>query len=217
MVDTATSSCWGVPITVFDLARGIFCRLQRPNIEDHETLVRWLNDPYLATTVFDDANYVGTAEDQAKFWIEHNAEVYGASELTLIARSMKDNAPVGLLLLKNVDWRSRTADIHYLVGEAKFRNTAYGPELALLSMLWAFNTLNFHKIYGYVMSDNTASQNLASFGGTQESVVKNYIETDTGWLDYHLYSLSAADFRNFLEKNKNGVLRRHFQRQLILQ
>lgn len=202
---------------MFDIARGIACRLQRPNIADHSTLVRWLEDPFLGTTVFDEANFMGDSQEQAKFWIEHNAEVYGASEIALIARRLRGNEPVGLLLLKSIDWRSRTADLHFLVGEEKYRNSIYGPEITLLGLLWAFNSLNFHKLYGYILASNKASQNLAGFGGVEEGILKNYFETEDGWNDYHLYSLTSEEFRTFLQDNKTGVLRRHFQNKIIVE
>ena len=197
---------------MFDLIQGIYCNLQRPNEDDYDTMVRWMKDPFLNTTVFDESSFEGGAKQQARVWIDGNAEVFGAEDLVVMARSAKTGQSIGLVLLKNIDWKSRTADIHYLVGEAEFRHNRYGPEIALLGLKLAFHFLNLHKIYGYVLSTNDNSRSLADFGALEEGVLAHYLQTDHGWADYHLFSLRGPDFQGFLDRHRDGVLRRYYRK-----
>lgn len=200
---------------MFDSVRGIYCALRRPNLEDLETIARWLDDPYLNSTVFDSTSFVNDAQDQAMAWLEENSAVYGGDNLLGLAYSVKSHKPIGMVWFNNIDWKSRTADLRYLVGEDQYRNSLFGPEIVLLSLQMAFNVMNLHKVYGYVLSGNDDSIRLAEFGGIKEGVLKNYVPVGDGWNDYHLYAMFADDFRAFLQQHKDGVLRRHFKNGLI--
>ncbi|CZF83015.1 hypothetical protein GCE9029_03580 [Grimontia celer] len=200
---------------MFDSVRGIYCALRRPNLEDLDTIVRWLDDPYLNSTVFDSSSFVNGAKDQAMTWLEENAAVYGGDNLLGLVCSVKSGKPIGMVWFNNIDWKSRTADLRYLVGEEEYRTSVFGPEIALLSLQMAFNVMNLHKVYGYVLSGNNDSISLADFGGRKEGVLKNYVRAGDGWNDYHLYAMFSEDFRAFLQEHKEGVLRRHFKKGIF--
>lgn len=200
---------------MFDSVRGIYCGLRRPNIDDIETITRWLDDPYLNSTVFDSTCFADDRTEQAMKWLEVNACVYGADELLVLAYSVKSNKPIGMVWFNNIDWKSRTADLRYLVGEKDYRNSLFGPEIVLLSMLLAFNIMNLHKVYGYVLSGNVDSISLADFGAIKEGVLKNYVPVKDGWNDYHIYAMFPDVFQSFLQQHKDGVLRRHFKNGLL--
>lgn len=210
-------TCWwsGAKITVFDIVRGLYCNLRRPNLEDKATLVRWMKDPYLNSTVFDDQSFVGGASRQATHWIKENTKVYGAESLLALAYTVKGKHPIGFVLLTNIDWKSRNADLRYLVGDAKYRQSLFGPEIALLSLQLAFHVLNLHKTYAYVLSGNKDSLGLAAFGGREEGILKHYVPTQDGWNDYHLYCMFDSDFQTFLKDHRDGVLRRHYSAGLL--
>ncbi|MDD1780581.1 GNAT family N-acetyltransferase [Enterovibrio sp. ZSDZ35] len=196
---------------MFDSVRGIYCALRRPNLEDLDTIAGWLEDPYLNSTVFDGSNFTNGAQDQAMTWLEQNAAVYGGDNLLGLVCSVKSGKPIGMVWFNNIDWKSRTADLRYLVGEAEYRTSVFGPEIALLSLQMAFHVMNLHKVYGYVLSGNEDSIRLAEFGGIKEGVLKNYVPVEDGWNDYHLYAMFSDDFQALLQEHKDGVLRRHFR------
>ncbi len=200
---------------MFDSIRGIYTLLRRPNIEDIDVMARWMNDAYLNSTVFDQASFAGGAEQQAMNWLEENAAVYGGDNLVLLACAMNSGQPIGMVWFSNIDWRSRTADLRYLVGEPEYRTSLFGPEIALLSLQLAFHTLNLHKLYGYVLSSNVDSIKLADFGAVKEGILEHYLYTGGSWNDYHMYAMFSEGFQRFLEENRQGVLRRHYRAGLI--
>ena len=81
------------------VSQGLFCYLQRPDLEDQSVITRWLNDPFLRETVFDPGNFIGDPDEQEQAWIEGNAELFGADNLVLIAKRNKDDVPLGLFIL----------------------------------------------------------------------------------------------------------------------
>lgn len=200
---------------MLNVAKGLFCNLQRPSIEDAEVLLEWLQDPFLQNKVFGIEPELEQAQEVVQKWIEENTELFGTENLVLIARHTKTNVPLGLILLKNIDWRNRNVDIHYLIADKKYRDGPYGPEMVLTALVFLFHTLNFHKVYGYVYSNNLSSLNMANFAAKEEGILKNYSYINGKWLDYHLYSINQQDFREFLDMNKTRFLRHHFKKGYI--
>lgn len=200
---------------MFDVAKGLFCNLQRPSLEDAETLLEWVQDPYLQEKVFGMEPELDQAQEIVQKWIEENTELFGADNLVLIARHVKKDIPIGLVMLKNIDWRNRCVDIHYLIADKAHRDGPYGPEMVLTALVYIFHTLNFHKVYGYVYSNNLSSLNMANFAAKEEGILKNYSYANDQWLNYHLYSITGQNFKDFLDENKTKLLRHHFKKGYI--
>jgi len=200
---------------MFNVAKGLFCNLQRPSIEDADILLEWLRDPYLQDKVFGMEPELHEAQQIVQKWIEENTELFGADNLVLLARHIKSNIPIGLVILKNIDWRNRCVDIHYLIADKTYRNGPYGPEMVLTALVYIFQTLNFHKVYGYAYNNNLASLKMANFAAKEEGVLTQHTYVNNEWLNYHLYSINQQDFKSFLDKNKTIFLRHHFKKGYI--
>lgn len=200
---------------MFNVAKGLFCNLQRPSIEDYDTLVSWLNDPFLKDSFFGISSEDAAAEEMAKFWIEENTILFGSENLVLIAKHAKTDQAIGLLLFKNIDWKNKTIDMHYMIANQEKRDGPYGPEMVLTALVYLFHTLNFRKVHGYVYNNNNSSMSIASFAGREEGILKNYTYHDGQWLDYHLYALNQNEFQCFLNKHKTKMLRHHFKKGFI--
>lgn len=200
---------------MFNVARGLFCNLQRPSIEDADILLKWLQDPFLQNKVFGVEPQFNQAQEIVQKWIEGNTELFGADDLILIGRHVKKDIPIGLVMLKNIDWRNRNVDLHYLIADKAYRDGPYGPEMILTTLVFLFQTLNFHKVYGYVYNNNLSSLNIVNFAAKEEGILKNYSYTNNEWLDYHLYSINQENFKEFIDNNKDRLLRHHFKKGLI--
>lgn len=201
--------------SMFNVAKGLFCNLQRPSLDDVDTLLKWVQDPYLQERVFGIDPEFDNPQEIVQKWLEENTELFSAENLVLMGYHKKKNIPIGLVMLKNIDWRNRCIDIHYLIADKNYRDGPYGPEMVLTALVYIFHTLNFHKVYGYVYSNNLSSMNMADFAAKEEGVLKNYSYVDNQWLDYHLYSVTNQDFNEFIDKNRNTLLRHHFKKGFI--
>jgi RimJ/RimL family protein N-acetyltransferase len=60
----------------------------------------------------------------------------------------------GSVGLMHIDWISRKAEIGIMIGEKRFWNKGYGTEAMRLILKHGFETLNLHRLYLRVFSDN---------------------------------------------------------------
>lgn len=67
-----------------------------------------------------------------------------------------DIAPVhiGNVWLWNIETRHRKAELRVLIGEASGQNNGLGTESIVLLSRFAFERLNLHKVYAYVLKTN---------------------------------------------------------------
>ena len=65
---------------------------------------------------------------------------------------------VGNVWLWEMDFRHRKAELRIVIGESDARGKGIGPEAIGLVCLHAFQRLNLHKIYAYVLATNPGAR-----------------------------------------------------------
>lgn len=80
---------------------------------------------------------------------------------------------------------------------------------------YMFEELGLNKVYGFVYADNEASARINQFGGRIDGRLRRHQPDQKGWRDVIVFSITKEDFKNFIHKNANGVLRKHIARNLI--
>src|SRR5258708_1147608 len=110
---------------------------------------QWANDPELAR-LLDRARPVGELEHEQWFTALHTKQgcVYFAIETN------PDSAHIGNVWLWGIDWRHRKAELRIVIGEATGTGRGLGTEAINLACCYAFERLNLHKVFAYVLSIN---------------------------------------------------------------
>ncbi|OYP18666.1 GNAT family N-acetyltransferase [Streptomyces sp. FBKL.4005] len=80
---------------------------------------------------------------------------------------------VGIVHLRNTDWRVRSSEIAYVIAPWA-RGEGYASEAALASAQWLFHDHKFERLELRTAADNTASQQVAQkIGCISEGVLRN--------------------------------------------
>jgi UDP-4-amino-4,6-dideoxy-N-acetyl-beta-L-altrosamine N-acetyltransferase len=113
----------------------------------------WANDPEL-TRLMDRARPVSDLEHEE--WFAHLHEktdrVYFAIETN------EDNHHIGNVWLWDIDWRHRRAELRIVIGNKAHQKRGCGTEAISFICDYAFERLNLHKIYAYVLSINESAR-----------------------------------------------------------
>ncbi|MEU3415316.1 MULTISPECIES: GNAT family N-acetyltransferase [unclassified Streptomyces] len=101
------------------------------------------------------------------------AERTGGHGIVLAVTEFLTQRLVGLVHLKNTDWRVRSSELAYVIAPWA-RGEGYASESALAIAQWLFHDQEFERLELRTAADNTASQQVAQkIGCISEGVLRN--------------------------------------------
>lgn len=148
----------------------------------------WANDPELIR-LLDRARPVSDVEHERWFAAVHERSdcVYFAIETN------HDKRHVGNVWLSGIDWRHRKAEVRIVIGDTNTLGRGLGSEAIDLISVYAFDRLNLHKVYAYVLATNPRAQRAFEKAGfVMEGILRNDRWTGNQYSDvYVLGKLSS--------------------------
>ncbi|MEU9449445.1 GNAT family N-acetyltransferase [Streptomyces sp. NPDC048277] len=114
-------------------------------------------------------------ERDARAWITGTAPAERAEGrgIVLAVTEFLTQRLVGMVHLRNTDWRVRASEITYIVAPWA-RGEGYATEAALATAQWLFHDQKFERMELRTAADNTASQQVAQkIGCISEGVLRN--------------------------------------------
>jgi RimJ/RimL family protein N-acetyltransferase len=145
------------------------------------TLV-WVNDPELAGFL-DRSRPVSDIEHERWYQnlLERRDRQYFAIEL------VDGGAHVGNVWLWDIETRHRRAEVRILIGEAAGLDQGFGPEALELVTSHAFDRLNLHKVYAYVLETNPRARRAFEKAGFRpEGLLRSDRWADGRYVDVHV-------------------------------
>lgn len=119
--------------------------------------------------------------------------------------SDRDDAPIGITALNNVDRVFKTATFWGAVGEKSFRNRGYGTLAGLKLLTLAFRDLGLHSVYTWVVDGNPSLKIIERLGfrfiGRQRQC--HYI--DGRPYDRLMFDLLASEHRELDEERWHRI------------
>ena len=88
---------------------------------------------------------------------------------------------VGNVWLWEIDFRHRKAELRIVIGESDWRGKGAGTEAIELLCLHAFQRLNLHKVYAYVLATNPGARRAFEKAGFE---IEGTLKKDR-WVDDH--------------------------------
>jgi RimJ/RimL family protein N-acetyltransferase len=153
---------------------------------------RWANDPELMR-LLNRAAPVSEAEHERWF-----AALAGCDDRHYFAIETSAGAHVGNVWLWDIDRRHRKAELRIVIGEPDGQNRGLGPTAIDLACAHAFEELDLHRVYAFVLSINPRAKRAFQRAGFQcEGVLR-----DERWLgdrycdSYLLARLSGGELNS---------------------
>jgi len=85
-----------------------------------------------------------------KKWFENTVCNIKENKFFIVAK-LDDNNPIGLTYLQKVDLKNGNAEFSFYLGDPKYYSKGYAVEMELVTLEYAFNYLNLHKVYAEVL------------------------------------------------------------------
>lgn len=126
--------------------------LKALELHDLADRYRWLNDPDV-TRFFTNLGAIPLTENSLRQWydgISHQRDVHFSIYKT-------DGKHIGGAQLKSIDWRNRNAELGIFIGSKEEWGKGYCSQATDLLVKYAFGTLNLHRVWLRVDSENIAA------------------------------------------------------------
>ncbi|MGW7488768.1 GNAT family N-acetyltransferase [Streptomyces sp. NPDC054786] len=154
---------------------------------DVPALTAMMNDELVAAWTAIPQPYT---EDAARTWTTDSAPAERASGegIDFAVTEFLTQRLVGVVQLRNTDWRIRSSEISYVVASWA-RGEGYASEASLAVAHWLFHDQKFERVELRTAAGNTASQQVAQkIGCISEGVLRNAFiarsrTEDGGWTD----------------------------------
>ncbi|MCX4638212.1 GNAT family N-acetyltransferase [Streptomyces sp. RPA4-5] len=154
---------------------------------DVPSLAAMMNDELVAAWTAIPQPYT---EDAARRWTTESAQAERMSGhgIDFAVTEFLTQRLVGVVQLRNTDWRIRSSEISYIVASWA-RGEGYASEASLAVAHWLFHDRKFERIELRTAAGNTASQQVAQkIGCISEGVLRNAFiarsrTEDGGWTD----------------------------------
>lgn len=159
-------------------------------MEDVDTLLRWINDREVGRHLMPHFPY---SRAQERDWIERASR--SESDRVLIIQT-HEGRPIGVMGLHRIDQVHRQAELGIFIGEKEYWGQGYGTDAIRTLLRFAFDAMNFHRIYLRVNADNVRAQRCyEKCGFVREGTLREAVFRDGGWCDQHLMAVLADEFR----------------------
>lgn len=109
----------------------------------------------------------------AFFWVVHDS-----------------NTPIGIINLKNVDYKKKTTDWGIYIGEKNYWEKGLSKNILYNLMSHVFDEMNLSKMYTSVLENNSVALNLyKKMGFQKEKVLKNRLVRNDRPIDVYIISI----------------------------
>ena len=170
------------------MIRGTRVNLVRVAPVHKERTRAWTNDPEIAR-LMDRPRPVSEAEHDAYF-----ETIMGGDSAFFAVELVETGTHAGNVWLRNVDTRRRSAELSVVIGDAAARGKGAGSEAIDLLCRHAFEHLQLHRIYAYVLATNPgAKRAFEAAGFTQEGVLRDDRWDGDRFVDTYLLARLAGD------------------------
>jgi RimJ/RimL family protein N-acetyltransferase len=172
--------------------KGEKIELWAPIVENVELYAKWVNSP--TGRMY---SRVPTPQriSELKKLLEPKPEFLVQKDIYLEIYHKKDEKPIGIVGLVDIDWLNRKAKMSINIGESEYWGKAIAGEALKLLFDYAFEDLNLHKLYAKIYTPN--HQLIRVFEKLKlapEATLKEEIYVDGKYYDAEIYCLYKKEW-----------------------
>ncbi len=169
---------------------GKIVRLRPVEERDLQTLVKWRNDPQNRRFVFTPL-LINPANQQK--WFEG---LLADRNKIMFMVDNPEGKTVGTVGLDHIDWRNQECEGGPIVFDPGERSHGYAEDAVELTIRYAFEELNLHRIYVYCYPFNRVVELLKWFGFQEEGVLRKAVFTQGKFHDKIIMALLREEWNN---------------------
>jgi RimJ/RimL family protein N-acetyltransferase len=174
------------------LLHGERVRLNALTSDDLPTIVRWYEDADFMR-LYDALPARPKSEAELTKWLEGLQK--DKNTFAFAVRTQDSDALVGTVELDGILWAHRVSGFGIAIGDRAHWGKGYGTEAAQLTLAFAFNELNLHRITATVFSYNARSIALMEkLGFQREGAFREFLQRDGERYDMLLYGLLRREW-----------------------
>ncbi len=171
--------------------------LRAMELSDCEMIREMFNDPEMEDVV------VGWAFPVSQYaqtrWLE---EHYADKNSFRFVIETKEDGPVGIATLIDIDWKNRRADHGIKLSSIEKRKKGIGTDTVMAIMRYAFDELGLNRLDTSWFDNNMPSKGLyKKCGWVEEGVRIEYIYKKVKYRDLTVAGILATDYYKLIEKN----------------
>jgi RimJ/RimL family protein N-acetyltransferase len=140
-------------------------RLRAFEIDDLDTVIRWVNDEEVTKNLSDVLIYPVSRADELK-WLE-SVSLANPREKVFAVETL-DGRLIGSIGLHNISWIERKAELGIMIGEKACWNRGFGTAAVRELLRMSFGKMNLHRIYLRVYENNLRAIRVYSRCGFQQ-------------------------------------------------
>lgn len=126
----------------------------------------------------------------------HQAEPGARDRAVRFGMMTKDNTPIGIFVLANIDYYHRTAEVGAGIGEPDYWGGGYGSDAMLLIVEYAYDWLDLRRLWLTTMGTNYRAQHqVEKCGFIRETTWRDKLLTVDGkWIDFLVYGMMREEW-----------------------
>jgi RimJ/RimL family protein N-acetyltransferase len=165
--------------------------LRALELSDLERTYKWHNDPGLNLMLGSPFFYVSHATEEE--WLRKK-QAYSPQEVNLAICLTENSQHIGNFYMRDIDWVSRHAELHILIGEPVQRLKGYGQVALRLLVRYAFQDLGLVRLWALFFKENEASHRiLDKCGFVEEGLLRKHVYKAGQFKDVIIMGLCASD------------------------
>lgn len=162
------------------------------SLDDTDNIVRWRNLPSVKKNLY---SQVELKPEQHIAYFESVVKMGKCAQFIIVVEDEKQSTDIGTIFIKNIDGSNHNGEYGIFIGEESARGKGYAKPATDLILKYGFESLNLHRIYLTVMSDNIpAIRAYERAGFVREGVLREEYLRGDSYVDIVMMSILKQEW-----------------------